>query len=47
MLTAPPTVNFGTLEDLLEESVRRDGKTMHSIRITTDFRTRSGGGRKS
>ena len=45
MLTAPPTVNFGTLEDLLEEveQDRRDGKTIR-IRVTTDFRTRSGGG---
>lgn len=45
MLIAPPAVNFGMLEDLLEEaeSDRRDGKTIH-IRVTTDYRTRSGGG---
>jgi hypothetical protein len=46
MITASPTVNFGTLEDLLEEieGDRREGKTIHSMRVTTDFRTRSGGG---
>src|SRR5438270_8248762 len=45
MFTAPPTINFGMLEDLLEEveQDRRDGKTIR-IRVTTDFRTRSGGG---
>lgn len=45
MYTPPPTVNFGLLEDLLEEaeSDRREGKTVE-VRVTTNFNTRSGGG---
>jgi hypothetical protein len=46
MLTAPITVNFGTLEDFLEEieGDLRDKKTIHGIRVTTNFAMRSGGG---
>jgi hypothetical protein len=46
MYTAPPIVSYGMLEDLLEE-IRRDrdeGKTLQGLRVTTDFRTKSGGG---
>jgi hypothetical protein len=46
MLQAPPIVNYGLLEDLLDEVShdREAGKTIQSIRATTNYRTRSGGG---
>lgn len=45
MQTAPPTVNFGMLEDLLEEA-ESDYRTkkLVEVRVTTSFNTRSGGG---
>lgn len=44
MYTTLPTVSFATLEDLLEELAGdlQDGKTIHGVRVTTDFRTRGG-----
>jgi hypothetical protein len=45
MQTAPPTVNFGLLEDLLEEATSdRRAEKLVEVRVTTNFTTRSGGG---
>ena len=45
MQTPPPTVNFGLLEDLLEEAKSdRRAEKLVEVRVTTTFTTRSGGG---
>ena len=43
---APPSIHYGLLEHLLDEVIldREAGKTIQSIRATTNYRTRSGGG---